>query len=122
MTTERPSCEEFKDGLLTRERARFYKGLYTPDPARRAEPSVSPLLASPATLQRAPPTFLALARCDVLHDEGVDYALALKAAGVPVVLDVTEGAPHAFVSMLGFVEAQTAVERMCRWLDEYWGE
>lgn len=120
MTTERASCEEFKDGLLTRDRARWYKGLYTPDPAVRVHPDASPLLAAEETLQRAPPAYIALARCDVLHDEGVDYAHALRSAGVPVILDVTDGAPHAFASMLGFAESRALVTRICAWLEAQW--
>jgi acetyl esterase len=118
-TTERPSFEEFKDvSFLTRDKARWYKGLYTPDPTVRSEPACSPLLAP--SLAGVPPAFILLARCDVLHDDGVAYHAKLSAAGVEATLDVVEGAPHAFFSLLGLAEAQGAVARIAEWLQGRW--
>lgn len=121
-TAEAPSYATFRDGLLTRERARWYKGLYTPDPATRTQPAASPLLTPLSTLSRAPPAFVSLAECDLLYDEAVAYAGLLRAAGVPVEVDVTRGAPHAFVSMLGLPEGRAALGRVCAWLVRQWGD
>lgn len=121
-TAEAPSYETYRDGLLTRERARWYKDLYTPDPAARTQPAASPLLTPLATLSRAPPALITLAQCDLLFDEGVAYADRLRAAGVPVEVDVTPGVPHAFVSMLGLAEGRVAVGRVCTWLLRQWGD
>ena len=120
-TTEAPSYETYRDGLLTRERARWYKGLYTPDPSTRLQPAASPLLTPLEALRRAPPALITLAQCDLLFDEGVAYAERLRAAGVPVEIDVTQGVPHAFVSMLGLAEGREAVGRVCAWLVRQWG-
>ena len=120
LSSERASFEQFKDGFLPRENARWYKSKYTPRAETRLEPSASPLLAPTDTLRRTAPAYVALARCDVLHDEGLAYAEALKKAGVSVVVDVTEGAPHGFFSLQGLAEAQSALSRVCAWLEGQW--
>jgi acetyl esterase/lipase len=41
-------------------------------------------------------TYIETAEFDALHDEGVEYAKKLEAAGVPVVLNETKGTVHSF--------------------------
>src|SRR6202000_1449242 len=53
-----------------------------PDPAGRAAPAVSPLLA--ADLSGLPPAVIAVAEYDPLSSEGPGYTERLRAAGVPV--------------------------------------
>lgn len=121
-TIERPSFEAYKDVFtLPTSAARWFKAQYTPDPAVRADPSVSPLLAAKDVLRRTAPAYIALARCDVLHDEGVAYAQAIREAGGEAELDVTPGVPHAYISMLGLSEARATVDRICVWLRAKWG-
>ena len=43
-----------------------------------------------------PPTWIGVGTCDLFHDEDLAYAERLRAAGVPVTLEVVEGAFHAF--------------------------
>ena len=88
-------------------------------PEMRCEPGASPLLATSESLRRSAPAYIALARCDVLFDEGVAYAQALQSHGIETTVDITEGAPHGFVSMLGLAEAQQAVSRMCAWISQH---
>lgn len=57
-------------------------------------PAAAP--ARRADLYGLPPTWLAVGSIDLFHAEDVDYAERLRAAGVPVQLEVVEGAPHAF--------------------------
>lgn len=60
---------------------------------------VDPQCAVPARqhdLSRLPPTWLGVGTLDPLHDENVDYAQRLIAAGVPCALDVVPGAFHGF--------------------------
>jgi acetyl esterase len=45
------------------------------------------------------PLFLALAECDPLCAEGLAYADALRAAGVPVELALYRGVTHEFIKM-----------------------
>jgi acetyl esterase len=45
------------------------------------------------------PAFVALAECDPLHDEGVQYADALRVSGVTVNLEIYRGVTHEFIKM-----------------------
>jgi acetyl esterase len=118
-TIERSSCEQFKDvSLLTRDAMRWFKAQYTPDPTSHSEPSCSPLLT--ASFDGVAPAYVLLARCDLLHDEGLAYHAKLQEAGVDATLDVVEGVSHSFFSMQGLSEAQDAVVRIAAWLERKW--
>lgn len=60
------------------------------------------LVAAPAVparrqdLSGLPPAWIGVGSHDLFHDEDVEYAARLEAAGVPVTLDVVPGAFHAF--------------------------
>ncbi len=45
------------------------------------------------------PLFLVLAECDPLYDEGLQYADALRVAGVTVNLEIYRGVTHEFIKM-----------------------
>ncbi len=70
-------------------------------------------------LRGLPPTWIGVGSHDLFHDENVDYAQRLAAAGVPVELVVVPDAFHAFDLLMphaavsrAFVESQTqAMER-----------
>ena len=87
--------------LLSGESMRACWGVYA---ARRpqSDPDVSPLHA--ADLSGLPPTLVAVAGHDVLCDDGVRYAEALRKAGVDVELDVYEDMAHGFLRWAGVVE------------------
>jgi len=72
------------------------------DLTRAGEPDASPLRA--ADLADAPPAYIAVAGHDVLHDEGIAYAHALEAAGVPVTLRDFEDMAHGFIRWGGVVD------------------
>ena len=42
---------------------------------------------------------LGLAECDPLVDDGIAYADKLRAAGVPVALEIYRGVTHEFIKM-----------------------
>ena len=69
-------------------------------------PEVSPF-AAPARredLSGLPPAWIGVGTVDLFHDEDVDYALRLKAAGVPCELYVVPGATHGFDQMFSKTE------------------
>jgi acetyl esterase len=90
--------------LLTRDAVAFCWRTYLGDEdlARGTEPDASPLQAS--DLSAAPPAYIAVAGHDVLHDEGVAYARALEAAGIPVTLRDFEDMAHGFIRWGGVVD------------------
>jgi len=45
------------------------------------------------------PACVVLAECDPVVDEGLAYADRLRAAGVPVTLDLVRGVTHDFIKM-----------------------
>ncbi|WP_199549466.1 alpha/beta hydrolase [Streptomyces sp. N35] len=101
MSREWPSYETNGDGyFLTRAHMRWFDEQYVGAiaPADRADPRISPLHGELAGL---PPAHVVTAGCDPLCDEGLAYAQALRAAGVPV----TEAHfPQAFHGFFGFGE------------------
>ena len=90
--------------LLTAEAVAFCWRTYVggDDLARASEPDASPLRA--ADLSGAPPAYVAVAGHDVLHDEGIAYARALEAAGVPVTLRDFADMAHGFIRWGGVVD------------------
>jgi acetyl esterase len=90
--------------LLTAEAVAFCWRTYvgSDDLARASEPDASPLRA--ADLSGAPPAYIAVAGHDVLHDEGIAYARALEAAGVPVTLRDFADMAHGFIRWGGVVD------------------
>ena len=59
-------------------------------------------------LDNVAPACVLLAECDPLYDEGLAYADRLRAAGVPVSLDIGRGVTHDFIKM-GRVLPEAAV-------------
>ncbi|MGZ4277391.1 MAG: alpha/beta hydrolase [Solirubrobacteraceae bacterium] len=72
------------------------------DGADGDDPDVSPLRA--VDLAGLPPALVVVAGFDVLRDDGVAYAGALRDAGVDVRLDRYEDMPHGFVRWGGIVD------------------
>jgi acetyl esterase len=74
--------------------SRIFNEAYTPDPATRANPLVSP--AAAPDLAGLPPTLIITAELDTLCEEGDRFAAALSAAGVSVTHRVFAGVDHGF--------------------------
>ncbi len=70
--------------------------------ADRDDPDVSPLRAG--DLAGVPPAYVAVAGHDLLRDDGLRYAEALRAAGVEVTLDRYDDMVHAFLRWGGVVD------------------
>lgn len=94
--------------MLTNDSIHWYRGNYIGDQADWSDWRASPLLApSHAGL---PPAMVLTAGFDPLRDEGLQYANALSAAGVPTQYVCFERQIHGFITMGRVIEeAHTAV-------------
>jgi acetyl esterase len=100
LSAKRPSYRLFgEDFLLTESQMDWYRMHYLPDEAAALDPRASPLLAK--HFAGLPPTYIATAGFDPLRDEGEEYALRLREAGVPVALKRHSGLIHGFINGVG---------------------
>lgn len=94
---EGDSHHRFRAGpLLDRATIDWFFGHYIPHEERK-DWRFAPLEAPDH--EGVAPAWIGLAECDPLHDEGVAYGDALRAAGVPVQLEIWRGVVHDFVKM-----------------------
>jgi acetyl esterase len=105
------SYREFADGaLLGAEDMERCWSLYL-DGADGTEPDASPLKAD--DLAGVAPAYIAVAGHDVLRDDGLRYAEALRAAGVDVTLERYDDMVHSFLRWGGVVDrARELVEAL----------
>ncbi len=89
-----PSYEENGAYILTPDVMALFWDAYVPDESMREQPYISPVYAE--SLEGLAPAHVVTAQYDPLRDEGMAYAAALKAAGVPVVAKAYEGQIHTF--------------------------
>ena len=102
-TCSRASYREFATGYnLTGAQMAWYWETYRAGAAIDAA-ELSPLAA--ADLSGLPVAVIAVAEYDVLRDDGLDYARALAAAGVPVRVVPCDGMIHGFLRWAGSVPA-----------------
>ncbi len=88
----------FADGpLLTESLISYFFRAYVRTPADRDDWRFAPLLAD--DVDGIAPTWIGLAECDPLVDEGIAWADKLRVAGVPVDLEIYRGVIHEFVKM-----------------------
>jgi acetyl esterase/lipase len=88
-----------------------YRRLYLGD-ANPADPLVSPLLAPDHG--GLPPALIQVAEHDPLREDGVQYAAALRSAGVPVRLTEYVGMPHGYLNFPGVCRsARQAMAEIC---------
>jgi cation diffusion facilitator CzcD-associated flavoprotein CzcO/acetyl esterase/lipase len=90
------------------------------DPAVRTEPKAAPLRAR--DLSRLPPAFVVTCELDPLRDEGIAYADALAAAGVPARQLTARGHTHTSITMVDMVLSGAAIRaEMARALRGFFG-
>jgi acetyl esterase len=93
-----PSHKTFGHGfVLEAEHIIYFFDLYIPDLKDREDWRFAPLMAD--DVDGVAPAWFGLAECDPLIDEGLQYADKLRAAGVPVDLDIYRGVTHEFIKM-----------------------
>jgi acetyl esterase len=115
---ESASYEAFPTGhFLTRAAMRHYIRAYAPTAEARGRVEVSPL-RHPAQHAHAPPALVVVAEADVLRDEGLAYAAALRAAGVAAEAEVGRGMLHGFINLQALGEPRRVLGRSARWLAE----
>jgi len=99
-TFDRPSYVDNATGyFLTRSLMYWFWDLYC-SPADRTDPRVSPLRGNVAGL---PPALVVTCEFDPLRDEGIAYAEAMAAAGVPVEQLRARGHFHSSFAMVDVV-------------------
>ena len=94
--------------MLTRDSITYFRGHYIADEAEHHDWRASPLLHP--NLADLPPALVLTAGFDPLRDEGLQYADALSAAGVPTQYLCFERQIHGFITMgRVLAEADTAI-------------
>lgn len=115
LTGTYPSHDHYATGhILTRATMAHFCATYVPDVDRRTDGDASPIHAT--TLTTAP-SYLVIAQCDVLRDQGVAYAERLRTAGSAVQVEEVPGTLHGFMSLLGLRQAREAMDRAATWLN-----
>ncbi len=93
---ETSSLREFAVGyFLEKETLDWFYASYLPSGADLSDPKISPLRAK--DVSGLPPAFVMLGGFDPLHDEGMQYADKLRAAGVKVTVADHSDMVHCFV-------------------------
>ena len=97
--------------LLTRDSIDYFHDHYIADPAQDRDWRTSPLLHPDHA--GLPPAFVLVAGFDPLHDEGVQYAQALSAAGSRTALVNFERQLHGFVLMGRVLDEANVAVQLC---------
>lgn len=75
----------------------LFERSYLPDDRHRANPFVSPVLASPRVLAGLPPTLLLVAELDPFRPAEERFADLAREAGAPLAVLTAGGMPHGFL-------------------------
>jgi len=112
-TDEHPSSVQFDGLIISRTSSQRYWAAYSGGRDLDLDHYAAPLHAK--RLDGLPPALVVLGGCDMLRDEGREYAARLREEGVPVEETSYPGQPHGFIN-LGFPAADLAFERIGAWL------
>ena len=114
-----PSRRMFAEGFLLDEASIAWFFDHTIAHAQRRDWRFAPLEA--ADVDGVVPACVILAECDPLVDEGIAYADRLRAAGVPVQLELYRGLTHDFIKMGRTIrQARDAQQAAADFLKERW--
>lgn len=106
-------------GILEADTVNWFMERYLPDPELRDDWRAVPRNAASHT--DLPPALVLTAECDVLREEGCDYAAQLKAADVLVEHVEFKGMIHGFFGYLGLVDdAERAHAVSAQFLQTVW--
>jgi acetyl esterase len=112
------SRTEFGGPMLDRDGIDRVWAMYCGGQDLEHDPFVAPLEEN--DLSGLPPALVVLGGCDVLRDEGREYARRLQEAGVAAQEASYPGQPHGFIN-LNFPAAEKAYERIGLWLRGLFG-
>jgi acetyl esterase len=105
---------DFAHGFyLTRADMDWFWRQYIPNPEQGTDPAAAPLRAT--DLAGLPPALIVTAGHDPLRDEAEAYAVRLRQADVPVVLQRYPGMIHGFLAF-PLAERQSALDLAISWL------
>lgn len=103
-----PSYREQADApLLSARDSAYFRNLYLPDADSHTDPRAAPLEAE--CFDGLPPAFVAVAECDPLRDDGVEYVRRLQDAGAAVTFYLGTGLVHGCLRARG---QSAAVDRL----------
>ncbi len=92
------SIEKYQTGyLLTKDAMLWFQQKYTPNPADKCNPAVSPIYQT--DFKNLPAAFVITAEYDPLKDEGMEYAEKLKLAGNSVLQKDYKELVHGFFNI-----------------------
>tara|TARA_R110002094_G_scaffold111620_5_gene108384 strand:- start:123 stop:1070 length:948 start_codon:yes stop_codon:yes gene_type:complete len=117
-----PSYEKYGQGYggLEAATAVWFRDRYLPDAEDHGDWRAAPWRAQ--SHSRLPPALVVMAECDILADEGHDYARRLSAAGVETQTLEFKGMTHGFFGYLGLVDdAARAHRAVAEFLRGIWG-
>ncbi len=100
------SVENVGDPLLAKATIDWFYAHYLSSPDQASDPMASPILDK--DLSGLPPAIILTAGFDPLRDEGIAYACRLISSGVAVDLIHYASLPHAFIQLIGVVDAARA--------------
>ena len=92
---------------------------YVPDRSRDDICYAAPMQAK--FFGELPPAYVETAEFDCLHDEAINYANAMKEAGVLVEINETRGTMHGFDSMLDAPTTRKVVATRIEFMKKYYG-
>jgi acetyl esterase len=100
--------------MLTAEEMRQFWVNYLASADQASDPYACPARAD---LRGLPPVFLGIPECDVLAEQNVAFAAALRAAGVETEAVVYPGATHSFLEAVSIARtAERALQEGSAWL------
>jgi len=115
MTGESRRTRAAADRMITPDGVKEAAGWYLAGQDPR-HPYASPVHAD---LQGLPPILIHVGDAEILLDDSTRFAARARAAGVEVTLEVWDDMPHCWHTFAGLLpEADQAVERIGRWLQE----
>jgi acetyl esterase len=97
-------------GILTEKAMQWFRDHYLGTPADAEDWRASPIKAS--SLAGVAPALILSAECDVLFDDGVAYAEALRRAGVVVTHKIYDGVLHGFFAIPSAIPEARAAQAL----------